>query len=175
MGSSYFFLPRLPVWTMMLPTYPEMPTAHAPAMYATGRTDMRYLVTGGTGFIGAYAVRALLEAGHQVAVLDLMPNREFLADVLGAPPGQDMRVVSGDVTDMPLILRTMHEAQAERVVHLAATLSISSEANPLRTLKVNCEGTINVFEAALALGVSKVVWASSVAVFGGAEQSEERI
>ena len=42
-------------------------------------------------------------------------------------------------------------------VHLAATLSISSEANPLRTLKVNCEGTINVFEAALALGVSKVV------------------
>src|SRR5947207_15958828 len=58
-----------------------------------GRADMRYLITGGTGFIGAYAVRALLEAGHQVTVLDLMPNREFLADVLGvadvlgAPPG----------------------------------------------------------------------------------------
>ena len=136
---------------------------------------MRYLVTGGTGFIGAYATRALLEAGHQVTVFDLMPNREFLTDVLGAPPGDDVRVVSGDVTDMPLILRTMHEAQAERVVHLAATLSISSEANPLRTLKVNCEGLINVFEAALALGVIKVVWASSVAVFGGAERSEERL
>ena len=136
---------------------------------------MRYLVTGGTGFIGAYATRALLEAGHHVTVFDLMPNREFLTDVLGAPPGDDVRVVRGDVTDMPLILRTMHEAQAERVVHLAATLSISSEANPLRTLKVNCEGLINVFEAALALGVSKVVWASSVAVFGGAERSEERL
>jgi nucleoside-diphosphate-sugar epimerase len=144
-------------------------------MYATGRIDMRYLVTGGTGFIGAYAVRALLEAGHQVTVFDLMPNREFLADVLGAPPGDDMRVVSGDVTDLAFVLRTMHEAQAQRVVHLAATLSISSEVNPLRTLKVNCEGTINVFEAALALGVTKVVWASSVAVFGGAGRGDEFI
>ena len=69
----------------------------------------------------------------------------------------------------------MHEAQAQRVVHLAATLSISSEANPLRTLKVNCEGTINVFEAALALGLTKVVWASSVAVFGGSERDDERL
>src|SRR2546428_9629638 len=91
------------------------PTDNAPAVHAIGRTTMRYLVTGGTGFIGAYAVRALRESGHQVTVFDLMPNREFLADVLGAPPGDDVRVVSGDVTDMPLILRTMHDAQAERV------------------------------------------------------------
>ena len=74
---------------------------------------MCYLVTGGTGFIGAYAVRALLEAGHQVTVFDLMPNREFLADVLGAPPGDDVRVVGGDVTDLAFVLRTMHEAQAQ--------------------------------------------------------------
>ena len=127
---------------------------------------MNYLVTGGTGFVGAYAVKALVEAGHRVTVFDLMPNREYLSDVLGGPAANDVQVISGDVTDLPALLRAMRSAGAQRVVHLAATLSVSSEANPLRTLKVNCEGTVNVFEAALALGVVKVVWASSVAVFG---------
>lgn len=127
---------------------------------------MNYLVTGGTGFVGAYAVKAIVEAGHRVTVFDLMLNREYLADVLGSPAADEVQTISGDVTDLPAVLRAMRSAEAQRVVHLAATLSVSSEANPLRTLKVNCEGTLNVFEAALALGVSKVVWASSVAVFG---------
>jgi UDP-glucose 4-epimerase len=136
---------------------------------------MHYLVTGGTGFVGAYVVRELVETGHQVAVFDLFPNREFLADVLGTARAAAVSVLSGDVTDLPLLLRTMREARTQRVVHLAATLTSSSEANPWRTIRVNCEGTINVFEAAMALGVSKVVWASSVAVYGTAERRGERI
>jgi UDP-glucose 4-epimerase len=134
---------------------------------------MNYLVTGGTGFIGAYAVRDLVREGHDVTVFDLALNREFLQEVM-APDGLErVKLVAGDVTDLPALLRLMAEVKPERIIHLAATLGANSESNPLRALKVNCEGTINVFEAALSQGagqgaskVAKVVWASSIAVFG---------
>ncbi len=127
---------------------------------------MRYFITGGTGFVGCYVVKELAQAGHQIVLFDLSPNRSFLEDVLTPEELDQVRLVAGDVTDLPLILRTLNDAPPECIIHLAATLGISSEAIPLRSLKVNCEGTVNIFEAALTFGVQKVVWASSIAVFG---------
>ena len=82
---------------------------------------MRYIVTGGTGLVGAYVVRDLLKAGHDVTIFDLNPNLEFLEDVLGEPP-RDLQIVAGDVRVLPLMLRTFRESEPHRVVHLASTL-----------------------------------------------------
>ena len=130
---------------------------------------MRYFVTGGTGFIGAYLVRDLLQDGHEVTIYELAPQLEFLEEIVAG--AGEARLVRGDVTDMPALLRAMQEAGAERVVHLASLLTIASEENPLRAVRVNIEGTIHAFEAALAVGAEKVVWASSIAAFGrGADE-----
>ena len=95
---------------------------------------MHYLSPVALASVGAYVVRDL-RAGHLVTIYDLALNREFLYDVLmdAAPQGVDL--IAGDVTDLPLLLRSMSEAHPTRVVHLAATLGSSSETNPLRALE----------------------------------------
>ena len=133
---------------------------------------MNVAIIGGTGFVGGYIVRDLAREGHQIVVFDLAPNRDYLGDVLSPDELERVRIVPGDVTDLPLLMRTMTDAPPDRIIHLAATLGFSSEANPLRSLRVNCEGTINIFEAALTFKASKVVWASSIAVFGAARRRE---
>jgi UDP-glucose 4-epimerase len=136
---------------------------------------MRYLVTGGTGFVGAFVVRELLATGHDVVALDLQPDPELLAGVLSGTIPPNVDVVRGDVSDAAGLLEIMSAVEPERVVHLAGMLSRGSAANPLLAIKVNCEGTVNVFDAALAVGASKVAWASTIAVFGWIESGGVRI
>ena len=131
---------------------------------------MRYFITGGSGFIGAYLVRDLLRAGHDVTVYEIAPQSGFLEEIAG-DSASAVELIRGDVTDMPALLRAMQDARAERVVHLASLLTNASEENPLRAVRVNIEGTIHAFDAALAVGAEKVVWASSIAAFGrGADE-----
>jgi UDP-glucose 4-epimerase len=127
---------------------------------------MHYFVTGGTGLIGTYVTRQLIDSGHQVTVYDRFPDLEFLRDLLLPAQLDHLQVVPGDVTDLPALLRSIKSSGARRIIHLAALLGSKSNDNPMASLKVNCEGTLNVFEAALDRGVERVVWASSVGVFG---------
>jgi len=121
------------------------------------------LVTGGQGFIGGHLVRALLERGDEVVVLDLpgAPGRALeLHGVAGA-----VNLVEGDVADRATVDRAV--ADADSVFHLAAQTLVGPAADdPIGTFRSNVEGTWTVLEAAREADVAAVVVASSDKAYG---------
>ncbi|GII81595.1 putative UDP-glucose 4-epimerase GalE1 [Sphaerisporangium rufum] len=126
---------------------------------------MRLLVTGGAGFIGSTLVDRLLADGHQVAVVDDLSSgdRRNLAGA-GRAPGFELHEM--DVR-APALAGVTAAFRPEVVCHLAAQISVrASVADPVADARINVEGTVNVLEAARRAGARKVVFASSVAVYG---------
>ncbi|HJU48848.1 MAG TPA: SDR family NAD(P)-dependent oxidoreductase [Gaiellaceae bacterium] len=120
------------------------------------------LVTGGAGFIGSNVVRALLERGDRVRVLDNFStgNRANLAEI-----ADDVDVVEGDLRSYERVHAAVRGA--EIVFHQGALPSVPrSVQDPLTTTAVNVEGTLNVLLAARDSGVRRVVNASSSSVYG---------
>ncbi|MBI3329392.1 MAG: NAD(P)-dependent oxidoreductase [Nitrospinae bacterium] len=136
---------------------------------------MTYLVTGGTGFIGAYVARDLVQSGERVVCFDIDPNARLLGSVVRPDQLQRVTIVRGDVTDWAQLLHALREHRVDKVIHLASLLTSSSEANFPLALKVNCQGTDHILEGAALMGLEKVVWASSVAVFGPRSQGPDGI
>ncbi|MFC1942705.1 NAD-dependent epimerase/dehydratase family protein [Chloroflexota bacterium] len=128
---------------------------------------MTYCVTGGTGFIGSRIVRNLVREGEQVVVYDWFPERIVLERLLSEEEIQNqVKIVQGDVTNFSQLIRTLKDNNIEKIIHMAAIMLLEINANPLQGVKVNCEGTVAIFEAARFLGLKKVVWASTGSVFG---------
>ena len=123
---------------------------------------IRYLVTGGAGFIGSHLVEALVARGERVRVLDDLSSgrRENLSTVIG-----DVELLIGDVADPDAVDRAMDGC--EIVFHLAAIASVqASIENPRHAHRVNVDGTLNILEAARQAGARRVVFASSAAYYG---------
>ena len=123
---------------------------------------MRYLVTGGAGFIGSNTVDELVRRGHGVVVLDDFSagKEENLADVRSK-----ITLVKGSVTDLEAVQKAIH--QAEYVIHLAARTSVPrSVKDPLETNRANVEGTLNVLVAARDNKVKRLVFAASSSAYG---------
>ena len=131
---------------------------------------MSYLITGGTGLIGAYIAKLLVREGERVALYDVSPRPEILDMLLTKEEMGRVALVHGDINDLPHLMRTVKEHRASKIVHMAGILSMASSANPHLAVKINCEGTANILEAARILDLEKVVYASSNTVFGPTEK-----
>jgi UDP-N-acetylglucosamine/UDP-N-acetyl-alpha-D-glucosaminouronate 4-epimerase len=121
---------------------------------------MKALVTGGGGFIGSSLVRALLERGDEVRVLDNFStgNRANLE-------GLDVDVVEGELRSYERVHNAVRGTEV--VFHLGALGSVPrSVQDPLTSSAVNVEGTLNVLLAARDEGVRRVVYSSSSSVYG---------
>ncbi len=119
---------------------------------------MKIVVTGGSGKAGRAVVRDLVERGHEVLNVDLVPSPEP-----GAPH------LPADLTDLGQTVEALRAIEvlpgAEAVVHLAA-IPAGDRATPEVILRTNTTSTYNVFSAATLLGMRRVVWASSETTLG---------
>jgi nucleoside-diphosphate-sugar epimerase len=124
----------------------------------------RVVVTGGGGFIGSNLVRALLERGDEVRVLDNFStgNRANL-------DGLDIEIVEGELRSYERVHNAVRKADV--VYHLGALGSVPrSVQDPLTSSAVNVEGTLNVLLAARDEGVRRVVFSSSTSIYGSSRQ-----
>ena len=125
---------------------------------------MSILITGGCGFIGVNLARTFLEKNKEIVLFDVVPENQIPADIKDR-----VQYVRGDVGIWTEVLNVVKDHRVEDVFHLAATLSAPSEANPWRAYKVNAEGTYNVLEASRLFGVRKLIFSSSMGVYGAAD------
>jgi UDP-glucose 4-epimerase len=123
---------------------------------------MRYLVTGGAGFIGSNTVDELVRRGHDVVVLDDLSTGKA-ANLSDAR--RSIRLVEESVTNFEAVREACRGAGC--VIHLAAQTSVPrSVKDPIETNRINVDGTLNVLVAARDAKVKRVVFASSCAVYG---------
>ncbi len=117
---------------------------------------MKALVTGGAGFIGSHLVRALLDQGHEVHVVDDLSSGHAERVAAGA------RLERLDVRDGVALTGLAHRVRPEVVFHLAAQVDVGvSVRDAALDLRVNVEGTINALEAARVAGARRFVLAST--------------
>lgn len=132
--------------------------------------EATYLVTGAMGCIGAWVLTHLLADGKQVVSYDISTDRHRVDYLLTAEAQEAITFIKGDLTNFEQIMATFQEHQVTHIIHLAALQVPFCRANPILGAQVNVVGTVNIFEAALRVGIKHLTYASSVAVYGGADE-----
>lgn len=128
---------------------------------------MKYLVTGGAGFIGSHIAQTLLEQGHHVRVLDNFSTgkRENIEELKQRFDGSRLEVIEGDLRDAARVGEAVRGVDI--LFHEAAFVSVpQSMDEPQDCFDVNISGTSLLFDAARKAGLKRAVVASSAAVYG---------
>jgi len=131
---------------------------------------MKYLITGGAGFIGSHIAHALLERGDSVRILDNFSTgkRENIEVLTGQFGLDQLEVMEGDVRNASDVGKAV--SGIDIIFHEAAFVSVAqSMEEPQECFDVNITGTSLLFDAARKAGVRRVVVASSAAVYGESE------
>jgi UDP-glucose-4-epimerase GalE len=122
---------------------------------------MNVLVTGGAGYVGSHAVRALVRAGHTVLVLDNLSAGHAAA---AAPP---VKLVVGDLGDGTLLDELFEQTRFDAVMHFAAFIEVGeSVIDPLRFYDNNTGNSVRLLRAVQRHGVKRFVFSSTCAIYG---------
>lgn len=126
------------------------------------------MVTGGAGYIGSHAVKALAESGYHVVVYDDLSagHREAVEILSAAWPGR-IELVQGDIADHARVAATLTRSKASAVMHFAAKLSVGeSVKKPFDYYTTNVTGTLALLRAMADCGVRSFIFSSTAATFG---------
>ena len=125
---------------------------------------MKYIVTGGAGFIGSHIVEELAQQQHEVIILDNLFSGK-MENIRPFMKKKNVTFVKDSITDLSVLKKIFEDADG--IFHDGAIASVPrSIANPLASNEANVTGTLNVLIAARDCGVRKVVFASSSSVYG---------
>ena len=122
---------------------------------------MNILITG-AGLIGTHAARHAVDAGHNVALFDLSPNRDYIDKIVG--PGK-AQVVAADMRDLPALLAALEKHNVDTLVHTAGLIGSRVQENSYTGATNNILGTINVLEAARLRKLRRVVYVSTFGTY----------
>ncbi len=121
------------------------------------------------GCIGSWIVRDLVRQGARVTTYDLDDNPHRMKLIMTPDELSRVTFARGDITDLDALLALAHDSGVTSIIHLAALQVPACKANPSLGARINVVGTVNVFETARRLGLDRIVYASSVATYGGRE------
>ncbi len=132
----------------------------------------KILVTGGAGYIGSHTCVELLNAGHEVTVIDNFSNSQAGSITrVEHITGKKVRVMQGDIRSRPSLVMALRQSGASAVIHFAGLKAVGeSVENPLAYYDNNVVGTVRLLEAMSECNVKSLVFSSSATVYGTPQQ-----